>query len=105
MVISRELSIEAATEKPQGVVQLTSNKTGGKEVQEIVNSINKGYKEQVTITQLEEALDGFQQFHVLQQLYQDYLKQFWGTLSGFSGKYIYTERCFLLSFKLSMSQN
>ena len=63
-------------------------------MQETVNSINKRYEELVnnllvTITQLEEALDAFQQFHDLQKSHQDYQKQLWDRLSGYSGKYIH----------------
>lgn len=79
------------TEKAQALVQLTNNKEGGKEVQETVDSINKRYEELVnnllvTITQLEESLDVFQQFHDLQKSHQDYQKQLWDRLAGYSGK-------------------
>jgi nesprin-1 len=85
--------IEAVTEKAQALVQLTNSKEGGKEVQETVDSINKRYEELVnnllvTITQLEESLDVFQQFHDLQKSHQDYQKQLWDRLAGYSGKNI-----------------
>jgi len=72
-------------------LQLTINKAGGKEVEETADSINKRYEELVnnllvTITQLEESLDAFQQFHDLQKSHQDYQKQLWDRLAGYSGK-------------------
>lgn len=67
------------------------NKAGGKEVEETVDSINKRYEELVnnllvTITQLEESLDAFQQFNDLQKSHQDYQKQLWDRLTGYSGE-------------------
>lgn len=90
-VISHKRVIEAVTEKAQALVQLTNDKEGGKEVQETVDSINKRYEELVnnllvTITELEESLDVFQQFHDLQKSHQDYQKQLWDRLAGYSGK-------------------
>jgi len=72
-------------------LQLTINKAGGKEIEETADSINKRYEELVnnllvTITQLEESLDAFQQFHDLQKSHQDYQKQLWDRLAGYSGK-------------------
>ena len=96
-MISHKRVIESVTEKGQAFIQATSNKDGGKEVQKTVSSINKRYEELVdnllkTITELEEALDYFQQFNDLQKSHLDYQKQLWDRLSGYTGK----SRCMLI---------
>ncbi|GLH12194.1 Uncharacterized protein GBIM_16929 [Gryllus bimaculatus] len=89
-VITHKRVIEAVSEKAHAVVQLSSPKaTDDHEVLQTVKNINERYESLVNnllvmITQLEESLDAFQQFHDLQKLYQDYQKQLWDRLSAYS---------------------
>ncbi|XP_068085330.1 muscle-specific protein 300 kDa [Anabrus simplex] len=89
-VITHKRVIEAVTEKAQAVVQLSNMKGAGEqEVLDTVKSINHRYEQLVnnllvTITQLEESLDAFQQFHDLQKSHQDYMKQLWDRLAAYS---------------------
>lgn len=88
-IVSHKRIIEGVTEKAQALVQLTNNESGSKEVQDTVKSINKRYKNlvknvQKAITRMEESLDVYQQFSDLQKSHQDYQKQLWDRLAGYS---------------------
>ncbi|XP_063222936.1 muscle-specific protein 300 kDa isoform X4 [Bacillus rossius redtenbacheri] len=88
-VISHKRIMEAVTEKAEALVRSTGNEAAGREVQDTVASINQRYERLVNnllvfITQLEEALDAFQQFHDLQKSHQDFQKQLWDRLAGYS---------------------
>lgn len=55
-----------------------------------VQSINKRYEELIdgylkNITQLEDSLSAFQAFNDLLKSHQDYQKQLWDLLAGYSG--------------------
>lgn len=78
--------MEMLTEKAQALAKQDQSKN----VPDVVQNINKRYEQLVdklltTITQLEDSLDAFQQFIDLQKSHQDYQKQLWDRLSGFTG--------------------
>lgn len=87
-IASHKRIIEAVTEKANGVLS-TGVISNPDEVQATINDLNERYdkvQENCTgiISQLDEALDAYQQFNDLQKAQQDYQKNLWDRLTGYS---------------------
>merc|ERR1711971_891332 len=88
-IVSHKRFIEAANEK--GAAVISSNPVApAEEIQEAIEMINDRYEcllenTKNTVTRMEEAIDGIQQYQDLQKTHQDWQKQMWDKLS------VYTE--------------
>lgn len=87
-ISSHKRIIEAVSDKATALIQ-SNALSNPEEVQTTVASINERYDKLVTncskiISQLDEAIDVFQQFSDLQKSQQDHQKNLWDRLTGYS---------------------